>query len=118
MQLLSVGALEDGCKEKESTVMIDKGTAVLQNHMDPLKFEPSLISETCPASSHNGDRIISMKVKEASDTQKVADPLLITFPEIKDERKVSYMSACPQLGKFQKYTELGPVFLIPICLFT
>jgi hypothetical protein len=74
--------------------MIDKGTMVLQNRMDSLKVEPGSVSESRPTSSHDGYQLIGMKVEEASDTQEVADPLLITFPEIKAECKVSYMSAC------------------------
>jgi hypothetical protein len=64
---------------------------ILQNSMDFLKVEPGSSSETCPA-SHNGDQVIKIKVEEASVTQEVEDPLLITLPEIKSEHEVSYNS--------------------------
>jgi hypothetical protein len=67
---------------------------VLQNCMDFLKIELGSMSETCPASSHDGNQIADIKVEEASDTQEVEDPLLITVPEIKAEPEVSCASVC------------------------
>jgi hypothetical protein len=96
--------------------VFDEVTMVLQNCMDFLKVETSSISETCPASSHDGNQITDVKVEEASDTQEVEDPLLITVPEIKSEHGVSFMSACPLLGTFHTHLELCIVFLISFCL--
>jgi hypothetical protein len=80
--------------------VIDEVTMVLQSCMDFLKVEPTWISETCPGSYHDGNQITHINVEEASDTQEVEDPLLITLPEIKSEHGVSCMSACPLLGNF------------------
>jgi hypothetical protein len=90
---------------------------VLQNCMDFLKIEPGSISETCPTSSYDGNQIIDIKVEEASDTQEVEDPLLITLPEIKAEHEVSCVSVCLLLGTFHRYPELCIVFLIFLCLY-
>jgi hypothetical protein len=70
--------------------MTDKGTMDFQNYMDFLKVEPGSINEACP-SSHNGSQAIDIKVEDASDTQEVQDPLLVTLPGIKVECEVSYM---------------------------
>jgi hypothetical protein len=94
--------------------MIHKGTMVLQNCMDFLNTEPGLISETCPTSSHDGYQIADIEVEEASDTQKIEDPLLITSPEIKAEHEVSCMFVCLLLGTFHSYPELCIVFLISL----
>jgi hypothetical protein len=72
---------------------------VLQNFMDFLKVEPELSDEICPVSSHDGDRVIGIKV-EVSDTQDAEDPLLVSLPEIKAEHEVSCMPACPLLRTF------------------
>jgi hypothetical protein len=97
--------------------MSDKGKMVLQNCMDFLKVEPGLSDETCPASSHEGDQVIDIKV-EVSDTQEVEDPLLITLPEIKAEHEVSCMAACPLLSIYHIYPELCIVFPVLICIST
>jgi hypothetical protein len=88
---------------------------VLQNCIDFLKIEPDSISETCPMSSHDGNQITDIKVEEASDTQEVEDPLLVTLPEIKAEHEVSCMSVY-LLGTFHRYPDLCIVFLISLCL--
>jgi hypothetical protein len=62
--------------------------------MDFLKVEPGSDSETCPASSHDENQLTDIKVEEASDTQEVEDPLLITLPGIKVECEVSCTSVC------------------------
>jgi hypothetical protein len=92
---------------KETAVMIDKGTMVLQICTDFLKVEPGSISETCLTSSHVGDKIIDVKVEE--------DPMPINFPGIKAEHEVSCMSVCPLLCIFHRYPELCTVFLISVC---
>jgi hypothetical protein len=84
--------------------------------MDFLKIEPVSISDTCPTTSHDGYQITDIKVEEASDTQEVEDPLLITLPEIKAEHEVSGMSLGVLLGTFHSYPELCFVFLISLCL--
>jgi hypothetical protein len=93
------------CNET-ATVMIDKGTTVLQNCLDFLKVEPGSCSESCPTSSHDGNQISDIKVEE--------DPVSVTFPGIKPEHEVSCMSVCPLLGTFHRYPELCIVFLISI----
>jgi hypothetical protein len=76
---------------------------VLQNCMDFLKIELGSITDTCPMSFHDGNQIADIKVEEASDTQEVEDPLLITLPEIKVEHEVSCMSVCLLLGTSHRY---------------
>jgi hypothetical protein len=71
--------------------MVDEGMMILQNSMDFLKVEPGSSSEICPT-SHAGDQVNDIKV-EASDTEEVEDPLLVTLPGIKAESEVSCMSA-------------------------
>jgi hypothetical protein len=77
--------------------MTDEDVMILQNSMDFLKVEPGSSSETCPT-SHDGDQVSDIKV-EASDTEEVEDPLLVTLPVIKTESEVSCMYAC----LFQKF---------------
>jgi hypothetical protein len=96
--------------------VIDNDMMVLQSCMDFLKVDPGSISETCPAFSYDENQITDIKVEEASDTQEVQDPLLITLPEIRAEHGVSCMSVCPLLGSFERYPELCNVFLISFWL--
>jgi hypothetical protein len=72
-----------------------------------LKVEPGSVSETCPMSSHDGNRIINIKVEE--------DPVSIEFPGIKAEHEVSCMSLCPLLHPFQRHPESYIFFLISVC---
>jgi hypothetical protein len=76
----------------ERTVMIVVGSVILQNSMDLLEFAPGSRSEICETSSHDGNEIINIKIEEVPDIQEEEDPLLITFPVIKDEHEVSHMS--------------------------
>jgi hypothetical protein len=55
--------------------------------MDFPKVEPDSNGETC--TSYDRDQVIDIKV-EASDTQEVEDPLLITQPGVKAEHEVNY----------------------------
>jgi hypothetical protein len=80
---------------------------ILQDCNDFVKIEPGSSSETCTASSHDGDQMIDIKVEE------VAIP--ITFKRIKTEHEVSSVSVCPPLGTFHRYPELCTVFLNSIC---
>jgi hypothetical protein len=86
--------------------VIDKGMVVLQNYMDLQKDVPGLCSEMCLSSSHDENQVINIKV-EATDIQEDEHPMLITFPVIKAEHKVSCISV-----RFHKYPELLIVFLM------
>jgi hypothetical protein len=72
----------------ERTVMTVMSSVILQDSMNLLEVGPD--SEICETSSHDGNEILSMKVEEVPDTQE-EDPLLITFPVVKDEREVSHV---------------------------
>jgi hypothetical protein len=74
------------------TVMIVMGSVILQDSMDLLEVTHRSCSEICTTSSHDVNEITDIKVEEASDTQEVEDPLLITLPVIKDDHEVSCMS--------------------------
>jgi hypothetical protein len=54
----------------------------------------------CPAYSHEGNEGIRVKTEVVSDEELVEDPMPISFPGIKAERKVSFMSVCPLSGTF------------------
>jgi hypothetical protein len=105
------------CNLKTHSYMSGKGKVVLQNCVDFLKVEPGLSDKSCPLSSPDGDQAIDIKV-EASETQEVEDPLLITLPDIKVEHEVSCMPACPPLSIYHIYPELCIVFPISICIST
>jgi hypothetical protein len=57
---------------------------------------------------HYGNQLIYINVEEVADIQeeeqevKVEDPLALTFPVIKTEYEVSFMSVCPLLGTFHR----------------
>jgi hypothetical protein len=74
--------------------------------MDSLKVEPDSCSETCVASSNDGNWVTSMKAEQVSDIQEGKDPLLITFPGMRTEHELSCMFVYPVLGMFNKYPKL------------
>jgi hypothetical protein len=56
----------------------------------------------CPASSHEGNGGIRIKTEVISDVELEDDPVQISFPGIKSEREVSFMSVCPLSGTFHR----------------
>jgi ferredoxin len=68
--------------------------------MDLEKDVPGLCSETCPASSHEGNGGIRIKTEAVSDMEQEEDPVPMLLPGIKAECEVSCMSVCPLLGNF------------------
>lgn len=96
--------------------MIHESVVVLQNCMYLLKVVPGSCTEACPTTSCDGSQIFSIKVERDTDIQE-EDPLLITFPEMKVEHEVSFMSVCPLLGIFNKYAVL-PILSSELCLDT
>jgi hypothetical protein len=86
---------------------IEKGAMALQNYSVILKVEPGLSDETCPESSRDEHQMINIKVEEASDTQEVEDPLLITLPGIKSEHEVSCKFPCLLLSVFAFVQQQG-----------
>jgi hypothetical protein len=73
--------------------MADKDTMVLQGCMDSEKIFTDPLGETYPA-CHDGDQAVNMKDEDVSGAEDEVDPVPITFPEIKAESKVSFMSLC------------------------
>jgi hypothetical protein len=69
--------------------MTDMSLVVLQDCMDLEKAALGSCSETCPASSHDADQAMDMKVEQVSDVEEEGDPVQITFPGIKAELQVS-----------------------------
>jgi hypothetical protein len=68
------------------------GMVILQNCMDLETDVPGSCSETFPTFSHDANQVISIKGEEPSDVEEQKDPL--TFPRIKIEHEVSFMSVC------------------------
>jgi hypothetical protein len=83
--------------------------------MDLEKEIPDLSSETCPASSHEGNGGFTIKTEMVSDVEQEEDPLPISPPKIKSEREVSCMSVCPLLGTFHT-SPLLPIHKPPCAL--
>jgi hypothetical protein len=70
--------------------MIVMGSLILQDSTDLLEVAPG--SEMCETSSRNGNQVLNMKAEEVPDIQEEEeDPLLITFPVIKNEHEVSHV---------------------------
>jgi hypothetical protein len=95
--------------------VISKGTVLLQSCMDFLRIESGSSSETCPASSHDGNQITDINA-EPSDSQEVRNLLLIALPGIEPACTVSSMSACLWLCSCHKDPELCTAFVISTCL--
>jgi hypothetical protein len=72
--------------------MIVMGAVILQDNMDLLDVTPGSCSEANDTSSHAGNEIVTIKVEDVPDIQEEEDPLLITFPVVKEEHEVSDMS--------------------------
>jgi hypothetical protein len=81
--------------------MADKCTVVLQNCMDLQKHVPGTCNVTYPASSHDANQAMNIKVEEVSDVEMEEEhPVPMTFVGIKAEHEVSCMSVCPLFGRF------------------
>jgi hypothetical protein len=74
---------------------------VLQNLADS-EHVRSLCTEICSSVPHDVYKTISIKAELLSDVEEADDPVPITFPEIKAEPEVSYVSVS-MLGGFHKY---------------
>jgi hypothetical protein len=72
--------------------MIDKCMVVSQKCID--EDVPGSYSETCITSPPDGNQIIDMKVEDVTDIQVKEDPMPVTFPVIKGEQEVSFISVC------------------------
>jgi hypothetical protein len=72
--------------------MIVMGAVILQDSMDLLEVASGSCSEIYDTSSHDGNEIVSIKVEDIPDIKEEEDPLLITFPVVKNEHEVSHMS--------------------------
>jgi hypothetical protein len=62
--------------------------------MDLQKDGPGVCSKMCPASSHEENGGIRIKTEVDSDVEVEEDPMPISFPGIKAESEVSFVSVC------------------------
>jgi hypothetical protein len=60
--------------------------------MDLQEDVPGVCSKMCPASSHEGNGGIRIKTEAVSDEELKEVPMPISFPGIKTEHEVSFMS--------------------------
>jgi hypothetical protein len=72
------------------TALIDKGMMVLQNHTNSGMEVWDPCGET--TTSRDARWAINIKVEEVSDGEEEAGPVPITFPKIKAEPEVRWMS--------------------------
>jgi hypothetical protein len=83
--------------------MIVIGSVILQDSIDLLEVAPG--SEVCETSSQDGNEVLSIKVEDVPDNQEEGeeeeDPLLITFPVIKNEHEVSH--ACEHSYRYCEF---------------
>jgi hypothetical protein len=63
---------------------------VLQNCVDLQKVVPGSDSESC----HDGSEVIDIKTENVTDVEEDELPVLIAFPEIKDEEEVCLIIHC------------------------
>jgi hypothetical protein len=61
----------------------------LQNDAGEGKDLPGSCSETCPVSSQDANRLVSVKVEVVSDTEQEEVPIQATWQAVKAEHKVS-----------------------------
>jgi hypothetical protein len=97
--------------------MIVIGAVILQDSMDLLEVAPGACSEIYDTSSHDGNEIVSIKVEDVPDMQEEEDPLLITFPVVKDEHEVSHISVTTSYILRFSYYLLSPPSVCHIKLF-
>jgi hypothetical protein len=74
----------------------------LQDCEEVLEVVHGSESETCPASTDDGNDGIVIKV-EGTDTQEQENPMPITFAVIKVDSEVSCMSLRTLLSAFHRY---------------
>jgi hypothetical protein len=70
---------------------------ILQSSTPLPQIGPSVCSDRCQRTSHNGTEDVTVKVEQASDREVEEGPEPISFPEIKAERMVSCMPVCSLL---------------------
>jgi hypothetical protein len=75
--------------------MTDKGLLVLQDCAHSQEDVPDSCTETCPASSHDANKAINIKVEVVSDVEEEENPVPISFPGIKAEQAVSSLFSFP-----------------------
>jgi hypothetical protein len=73
--------------------VVDKDVMALQNYTNVEKVVPGSYDETYPTAD-GGDQAMSIKAEEVSEVKVEEDPQPITFPRIKAEPEVSFMSLC------------------------
>jgi hypothetical protein len=97
--------------------MVDKDLMVLQNYAKLENVVQGSFNETY-ATYDDANQAKNIKAKEASDAEEEEDPVPMTFPKIKAEAEVSFMSVCPLLRKHHRYIEMPVVCMISISLCT
>jgi hypothetical protein len=71
--------------------MIDKDMMVLQHYSNSENIVVGPCGETYSA-CYDGNQAMDVKAEQGSDAEEEADPVPITFPEVKAEPEVSCMS--------------------------
>ena len=64
----------------------------LQSRTPVPQIEPSLCSDMCPATSHDGSQCINVKVEEGLEAEVGEDTEPVSFIDIKAESEVSCVS--------------------------
>jgi hypothetical protein len=82
---------------------------VLQNYTNSENILVGLYGETYPA-CHDANQTMNIKAEEVSDAKEEEHPVPKTFPQIKVEPEVRYMSVCPLLGRYHRYAEMPIAF--------
>jgi hypothetical protein len=66
--------------------------------------------------SHDENDVVNVKAEEVSDAEEEEDPLLLTFPEIKEEPEVSSMCTVRQISQICR--SAACLSDLHLCLFT
>jgi hypothetical protein len=97
--------------------MIDKDMMVLQNYTNSENIVVGPYGETYTA-CYDGNQVVNVKAEEGSDAEEEGDPVPITFPEVKAEPEVRFMSlyvACLADNTDMQKCQLSFCSLISFC---
>ena len=76
------------------------------------EIAPSMCSDTCQMTSHNGSQTVTVKVEEGLEAEVVEGPETLSLPEIEAESEVSCVSVFSLLHISQLlYAHMSVVFL-------
>jgi hypothetical protein len=91
------------------------GMGVLQESVDLERCVPGPHSETYPTSPHDAYQAMNIKVEDVSEIKEEEDPIPVSFPAVKAEHEVSWLSTTNQISQ-TIYAELPGVFPFSVCL--